>query len=607
MLLHRIGSQGHRSPPIQCCLTSDTLGAFTLSRTEAKLWNRHSAICLATLTWNEHHEEPNSSSLELDDIETRWPTRASTMVLVPGDRHLLVGFESGHLLLFDVLSKSVLQTISDAHQGGVRGLALCGDKKSFLSGGSDKRVNFYNFDLNLSESRFHSLCLVKARDPETVADQITCIAVSASNHLVGIGLVNFHVDVYLMDLFKRVHSLYGHAAPVTSLDISVDSRLLITGSSDKTVRLWELQFGNCQRRFTSHPEPVTCVRFIPHTSLAVSSDMSGLIKQWDVSKLREVTTLKGHHGGITCLSTAATDADFVTRRTKNGERRNLRKNASKVDISHEETDWEDSCGGLVVSSGLDFSIRLWLESDDLLILEEEAELAREAEEGEELVRSEAVIPGAIPAEISETGILGYPNHNTRDLADMLMEATDIFYEECGRLQLIADGKRAQPIHPLIAARCGDGSPERFLLSSLNALRASGTQFGGGGAGFEHALGAITTDHVRRLLPQLVDFLTRGWEVELVGRAIRHIVTLHFCLIVSSQPLRDVLEQSREARSHALGRLKGMMGMNLAGLEYLQRQIEDQEQYCLFKSIISKREHVRRRISKRNRLAMLIPG
>ncbi len=55
--------------------------------------------------------------------------------------------------------------------------------------------------------------------------------------------------------FKRVHSLYGMAAPVTCMDVSDDNRLLMTGSGDKTVRLWELQFGNCLRRFVEHTEP----------------------------------------------------------------------------------------------------------------------------------------------------------------------------------------------------------------------------------------------------------------------------------------------------------------------------------------------------------------
>ncbi|KAF7235401.1 hypothetical protein EG68_11391 [Paragonimus skrjabini miyazakii] len=254
-LLNRIHASGHWSAPNDCCLTSDGWGIFTLSQTEAKLWSRYSTACLATLTWSSADTQPTDDEAYDPDTEhvvQTLPSEASAFVLAPGDRHVVVGFESGHLLLFDVHSKSIRQTIPDRHQGAVRALSLTGDQKSIIYGGLDKRVTFYNFDLKMSASKPPTLCLVEARTTETVADQITCLAVSPNNRLVVVGLVNYHVDVYFLDSFRRIHSLYGHAAPVTSLGISADSRLIITGSGDKTVRLWELQFGNCQRRFTSH-------------------------------------------------------------------------------------------------------------------------------------------------------------------------------------------------------------------------------------------------------------------------------------------------------------------------------------------------------------------
>ncbi|KAF5395815.1 hypothetical protein PHET_11692 [Paragonimus heterotremus] len=155
-VLNRIHASGHRSAPIACCLTSDGRGIFTLSRTEAKLWSRYSTACLATLTWSSADTQPTDD--EADDTDTKnvvqtLPSKASAFVLAPGDRHVVVGFESGHLLLFDVHSKAIRQTISDRHQGAVRALALAGDQKSIISGGSDKRVTFYNFDLKMSASK----------------------------------------------------------------------------------------------------------------------------------------------------------------------------------------------------------------------------------------------------------------------------------------------------------------------------------------------------------------------------------------------------------------------------------------------------------------------
>ncbi|TPP63236.1 WD repeat-containing protein 3 [Fasciola gigantica] len=129
-LLNQISGPGHRTIPMACALTSDGLGVFTLARTEAKLWSRRSGHCLITLDWK--LESPNHKKQMEDDPKDEagdlMLTKASSFVLAPGDRHVVIGFESGHLTLFDISSKAVRQTIKDAHNGAVRGLSLTGDK-----------------------------------------------------------------------------------------------------------------------------------------------------------------------------------------------------------------------------------------------------------------------------------------------------------------------------------------------------------------------------------------------------------------------------------------------------------------------------------------------
>ena len=49
-------------------------------------------------------------------------------------------------------------------------------------------------------------------------------------------------------------SLYGHKLPVTSMDISSDNTLLITGSADKNVKIWGLDFGDCHKSIFAHDE-----------------------------------------------------------------------------------------------------------------------------------------------------------------------------------------------------------------------------------------------------------------------------------------------------------------------------------------------------------------
>jgi WD40 repeat protein len=44
--------------------------------------------------------------------------------------------------------------------------------------------------------------------------------------------------------------------PVLSMDVSDDGTLLATGSADKTVKLWGLDFGDCHRSLLAHSDSV---------------------------------------------------------------------------------------------------------------------------------------------------------------------------------------------------------------------------------------------------------------------------------------------------------------------------------------------------------------
>lgn len=50
-----------------------------------------------------------------------------------------------------------------------------------------------------------------------------------------------------MDSLKIFLSLYGHSLPVLCMDISSDGDLIATGSADKNVKIWGLDFGDCHK------------------------------------------------------------------------------------------------------------------------------------------------------------------------------------------------------------------------------------------------------------------------------------------------------------------------------------------------------------------------
>lgn len=79
--------------------------------------------------------------------------------------------------------------------------------------------------------------------------------------------------------------------PVLCMDISFDSKLIATGSADKNIKIWGLDFGDCHKSLFAHDDAVTSVAFVPNTHYFFSISKDGKIKQWDAGCFEKIITL----------------------------------------------------------------------------------------------------------------------------------------------------------------------------------------------------------------------------------------------------------------------------------------------------------------------------
>ncbi|MCO6500577.1 MAG: caspase family protein [Vicingus serpentipes] len=84
----------------------------------------------------------------------------------------------------------------------------------------------------------------------------------------------------------------GHYAPVTSIDYSKDGNFIVTGSQDKTIKLWEASSGREIRTFNGHTQPLTNVAFSPDGTKIVSVGYDQIAHVWDVEKGTLLTSFK---------------------------------------------------------------------------------------------------------------------------------------------------------------------------------------------------------------------------------------------------------------------------------------------------------------------------
>ncbi|KZT03401.1 WD40 repeat-like protein [Laetiporus sulphureus 93-53] len=97
------------------------------------------------------------------------------------------------------------------------------------------------------------------------------------------------VRVWNLETGTEVHCLTGHTSAVRALQF--DEFKLITGSLDHTMRVWNWRTGQCLRILEGHTEGVLCLNF--DSCLLASGSVDNTIKVWNLIT-GECFTLRGH-------------------------------------------------------------------------------------------------------------------------------------------------------------------------------------------------------------------------------------------------------------------------------------------------------------------------
>lgn len=70
---------------------------------------------------------------------------------LPGDRQVAVGTKNGEILIYDIASSTLIETVK-AHDGAVWSMHVRADGEALVSGSADKDVKFWEFEHKASDS-----------------------------------------------------------------------------------------------------------------------------------------------------------------------------------------------------------------------------------------------------------------------------------------------------------------------------------------------------------------------------------------------------------------------------------------------------------------------
>src|SRR5206468_2290755 len=109
-----------------------------------------------------------------------------------------------------------------------------------------------------------------------------------------------HVEFrHLWTCYNRTQQTFrGHTNSVSCVAFSADGRRILTGSHDKTAKVWDAEKGQEVLTLKGHTNSVYSVAFSADGKRILTGSYDDTAKVWDAEKGQEVLTLKGHTGPV---------------------------------------------------------------------------------------------------------------------------------------------------------------------------------------------------------------------------------------------------------------------------------------------------------------------
>jgi WD40 repeat protein/tRNA A-37 threonylcarbamoyl transferase component Bud32 len=94
----------------------------------------------------------------------------------------------------------------------------------------------------------------------------------------------------------------GHVGAVRAVTVTPDGRCILSGGNDRTLRVWDVESGRAMATLTGHTGAVRAVVVTPDGRRAVSGSDDRTLRVWDVETGHILRTLEGHTGGVTAVT-----------------------------------------------------------------------------------------------------------------------------------------------------------------------------------------------------------------------------------------------------------------------------------------------------------------
>jgi WD40 repeat protein len=142
--------------------------------------------------------------------------------------------------------------------------------------------------------------------------QVQAVAVTPDNRLIISASTDRTIRIWELASGRLVRTLEGHSGYVSSVAVTADSQLMISGGWDNTVRVWNLASGRLVRTLEGHSAMVDAVTVSPDNRRIASGSKDATLRIWDLASGRPIHILEGHSDQVTAVAASPDSQKIIS-------------------------------------------------------------------------------------------------------------------------------------------------------------------------------------------------------------------------------------------------------------------------------------------------------
>jgi WD40 repeat protein/tRNA A-37 threonylcarbamoyl transferase component Bud32 len=262
-------------------------------------------------------------------LRTFWGHKycVNSVAFSPDGRQVLTGSDDGTAILWDGATGQRLRTFQ-GHSDSVTSVAFSPDGRHVLTGSLDNTAILWDVATGKEVNRFEGHtdavnCVLFSKNPLSTALQSVNtegLGRAIAGRDAGVLLNNSSsgmsktseatfdrvitcssdrtIRIWNVGTGEELKRIEGHFGAVNALASTPDGRYILSGSDDKTVRLWDVMTGKECLRFDGHTGGIYSVALSPDATQLLTASGDRSVRLWDVATGKLLVNLKGHTGPV---------------------------------------------------------------------------------------------------------------------------------------------------------------------------------------------------------------------------------------------------------------------------------------------------------------------